>query len=278
MGSSKETETRSKGSPWLVEGGLLKIFDYVVIHIRSSVVTLTALLSVLGFSAHVHAQQPILLKNVNVIDGTGAPAQPNRTVIIEGDRIQSISTGQIRTPANAKVVDMNGQTIMPLIINTHGHLGLVKGTSQSVANQTEENIRHQLLRYQDYGVGAVLSMGTDGQKFAEIREASRRGTLPGADVYSAGIGFGAKDGVPPASMGFSNVFRPTKSSSDFSWRSEAPQPPGRSPCWRVFSPCTHRRSAQERPASWIPACLKWSPVPQCRTEEGTKWPPAIPLS
>ena len=77
---------------------------------------------------------------------------------------------------------------MPLIINTHGHLGLVKGSSQSAANRTEDNFRHQLLRYQEYGVGAVLSMGTDGQKFAEIREASRSGKLPGAEVFTAGIG------------------------------------------------------------------------------------------
>jgi hypothetical protein len=54
----------------------------------------------------------------------------------------------------------------------------------------------------------VLSMGTDGQKFADIREASRNGTLPGADVYTAGIGFGAKDGVPPASMGLLTSFGP----------------------------------------------------------------------
>ena len=97
---------------------------------------------------------------------------------------------------------------MPLLINTHGHLGLTKGTTQSAANQTEENFRHQLLRYQEYGVGAVLSMGTDGKRFAEIREESRRGALPGADVYTAGIGFGAKNGVPPATMGFTDVFRP----------------------------------------------------------------------
>jgi len=95
-----------------------------------------------------------------------------------------------------------------LIINTHGHLGLTKGSTQSAANQTDENIRHQLLRYQEYGVGAILSMGTDGKRFAEIREESRRGALPGADVYTAAMGFGAKNGVPPAAMGFTEVFRP----------------------------------------------------------------------
>jgi imidazolonepropionase-like amidohydrolase len=158
--------------------------------------------------ADAFAQQPTVLTNVTIIDGTGRPAQRNTTVVIKGDRIQSVSAGHQHTPSSAKVIDLQGQTIMPLIINTHGHLGLTKGITQSAANQTEENFRHQLLRYQEYGVGAILSMGTDGKRFAEIREESRRGALPGADVYTAGIGFGAKNGVPPATMGFTEVFRP----------------------------------------------------------------------
>src|SRR5271169_2993417 len=158
--------------------------------------------------AGAFAQQQIVLTNVTVIDGTGRPAQRNSTVVIKGDRIQAIGAGHERTPSSAKVIDLQGATIMPLIINTHGHLGLTEGTTQSAANQTDDNFRHQLLRYQEYGVGTVLSMGTDGKRFAEIREESRRGTLPGADVYTAGIGFGSKNGVPPASMGFTEVFRP----------------------------------------------------------------------
>ena len=178
----------------------MKTIEYVVAGLT--------VLVVLAFPGVLHAQEVTVLKNVNLIDGTGASAQRNATLIIAGDRIRSVSTGQAPTPSGAKVVDMQGWTIMPLIINTHGHLGLVKGTSSSAANQTDDNIRHQLLRYQDYGVGAVLSMGTDGQKFADMREASRRGTLPGADVFSAGIGMGAKDGAPPLSMGFTMVLRP----------------------------------------------------------------------
>jgi imidazolonepropionase-like amidohydrolase len=154
------------------------------------------------------ALQTTVLRNVTIIDGTGAPAQHNRTVVIKADRIESIGAGHEHTPSSAKVIDLHGQTIMPLIINTHGHLGLTKGTTQSAENQTDDNIRHQLLRYQEYGVGAVLSMGTDGKRFAEIREESRRRELPGADVYTAGMGFGEKNGVPPANMGFSEVLRP----------------------------------------------------------------------
>ena len=85
---------------------------------------------------------------------------------------------------------------MPLIINTHGHLGLTKGTTQSAANQTDDNFRHQLLRYQEYGVGAVLSMGTDGKRFAEIREESRRGALPECDGFDVVEQLGMA--LPPA--------------------------------------------------------------------------------
>jgi len=154
-------------------------------------------------------QQVTVLQHVTIIDGDEHAAMRNKSVVMNGDSIESILPSPAHVPAGAKVIDMHDQTIMPLIICTHGHLGLVKGTSQSADNQTEDNLRHQLSRYEMYGVGAVLSMGTDGKKFAEWRDESRRGTLPGADIYTAGIGFGAKDGVPPASMGFTGVFRPT---------------------------------------------------------------------
>jgi imidazolonepropionase-like amidohydrolase len=204
MGEIKDTIRRSNAPSKSAEATLqMETFGS-----RFRIVWLLVVLGIFASFAYAHAQQVTVLKNVNLIDGTGAAAQRNRTIVITGDRIQSVSLAKAHVPSNATVIDMQGWTIMPLIINTHGHLGLTKGTTQSTDNQTEDNFRHQLLRYQEYGVGAVLSMGTDGKRFAEIRDASRSGALPGADVYTAGIGFGAKDGVPPASMGFTDVFRP----------------------------------------------------------------------
>jgi len=198
-----------KSAERTLAGACVKCYGlFVETKVLSSIVGALTVLVMLAFSRTLNAEQVTVLKNVNVIDGTGSPAQPNRTVVIEGDHIQSIATGQADTPSRAKTVEMRGQTIMPLIINTHGHLGMVKGTSSGASNQTEDNFRHQLLRYQEYGIGAVLSMGTDGPKFAELREASRTGKVPGADVYSAGNGFGTKDGAPPLAMGFTNILRP----------------------------------------------------------------------
>jgi imidazolonepropionase-like amidohydrolase len=65
--------------------------------------------------------------------------------VIKGDHILSITPASSSLPEGATAVNMLGKTIMPLIINTHGHLGLVNGTTMSSANYTEENIRQHLL-------------------------------------------------------------------------------------------------------------------------------------
>jgi imidazolonepropionase-like amidohydrolase len=152
--------------------------------------------------------QVTVLRNVAVLDGTGKPVQQNQDVTIKGDRILSIKAASSVVPKGARVVDAAGKTIMPQLINTHGHLGLLKGTTMSSANYTEENIRGQLLRYEAYGVGAILVLGTDHEEIFGLRAASRKGTLPGAEIYTAGAGFGVKDALPPLSFGMDKVFRP----------------------------------------------------------------------
>ena len=48
----------------------------------------------------------VALTNAKVIDGTGAPAMMNQTILIEGDRITAVGpSGSVRVPADANVVD-----------------------------------------------------------------------------------------------------------------------------------------------------------------------------
>ncbi|MEY2604477.1 MAG: hypothetical protein QOH31_2268 [Verrucomicrobiota bacterium] len=68
--------------------------------VLSMIVGALAALVMLAFSRTLNAEQVTMLKNVNVIDGTGAPAQPNRTIVIKGDRIRSIATEQTDTPSD----------------------------------------------------------------------------------------------------------------------------------------------------------------------------------
>lgn len=160
----------------------------------------------LVFIAALLFQQPaVVLKHVSIIDGTGAPVRMNTDMVVSGGVIKSIGQS---APAGAATIDMSGKFIMPLINNAHGHLGNVKDTTSSASNYTPANVRHQLKRYQDYGVGAVLSMGTEQPVGIKIRDSSRAGLIPGATMYSAIYGFGVPEALPPVSMGFSHIYRP----------------------------------------------------------------------
>ena len=159
-----------------------------------------------GLPVCLYSQQPVMvLKNVSIIDGTGASTRMKTDMVISGGVIKSIGEP---VPAGAATIDMSGRFIMPLINNAHGHLGNVKDTTMAASNYTPANVRHQLKRYLDYGVGAVLSMGTEQPVGVKIRDSSRAGLIPGATMYSAIYGFGVPEALPPVSMGFSHIYRP----------------------------------------------------------------------
>lgn len=64
----------------------------------------------------------VALTNAKVIDGTGAPAAANQTILIEGDRITAVGpSGTVRVPMDAQVVDLSGQTVIPGLVGMHNH-------------------------------------------------------------------------------------------------------------------------------------------------------------
>lgn len=67
-------------------------------------------------------QDTLAISNVTVIDATGAPAKPNITVIITGDRITKIAkTGDVAIPKNAQVIDGTGKFLIPGLWDMHVH-------------------------------------------------------------------------------------------------------------------------------------------------------------
>lgn len=151
-----------------------------------------------------------VFRDVTLIDGNGAQPRAHVDLVIQGDSILSIGeTGKDSLPPGARILDERGKVVIPELINCHGHLGLLKGTTMSSGNYTRDNVLRQLVRYEHYGVGAVLSLGTDHQEIFAWRDSSHAGLLPGATIYTAGFGFGVPGGAPPPSFGMDKVYRPT---------------------------------------------------------------------
>lgn len=67
-------------------------------------------------------QRPLAFLHVTVIDATGTPEQPDRTVVISKGRITTIGeSGKIRVPQNADVVDARGKFLIPGLWDMHVH-------------------------------------------------------------------------------------------------------------------------------------------------------------
>ncbi|MFC1636683.1 ankyrin repeat domain-containing protein [Planctomycetota bacterium] len=68
-------------------------------------------------------QKTLVFTHVTVIDATGAPAKPDMTVVVRGDRIEALGkTGILTVPQNARVVDATGKFIIPGLWDMHIHL------------------------------------------------------------------------------------------------------------------------------------------------------------
>jgi len=130
-----------------------------------------------------------------ITDGDKPPIEDS-AFLVEGERITKVGKRtEVQAPAGTKQVDLTGQTVIPAIVNAHVHLGFIKDTSFDKANYTRENIINQLKQYAYYGVGAVMSAGTDlGDAAYDLRD---HPVLGAALVRTAGRGFA----MPNASTG-----------------------------------------------------------------------------
>jgi enamidase len=127
---------------------------------------------------------------VRVIDGTGAPARDDQTLIIRDGRIAALGASQsVAVPAGAQVIDLTGKSVIPGLVMVHEHLFYPTGPGV-YANLAESFTRLYL-------AGGVTSMRTGGNMngFGDfgIKRAIDTGKKPGPWIdatapYLEGIG------------------------------------------------------------------------------------------
>jgi imidazolonepropionase-like amidohydrolase len=165
---------------------------------RRQFITLAALL-LIGASLRPAAQQPTgrtLFVGARLIADADKPPIEDSAFLVDGEKIVSVGRrSTLQAPAGVARVDLSGKSVMPAIVNAHGHVGFIKDATFDKANYTRENIVNQLKQYAYYGVGAIMTAGTDaGNVSYELRDRP----VPGAALLrTAGRGFA----MPNASTG-----------------------------------------------------------------------------
>ena len=128
---------------------------------------LTLLISCASGAAHA-GLGTIAFVGGRIVDGTGAPAIENGVLIsMDGKIIAVGSASTTPIPAEAQRIDVSGKTLIPGLINTHGHVGQVLGLESG--HYDRGNVLRQLGLYARYGVTTVNSLGDDEYEGFAIR-------------------------------------------------------------------------------------------------------------
>ena len=84
---------------------------------------------------------PLLLHNATLIDGTGIDPQPRTSVLVEDGIIRRVaSADNIGMLPDARVVELDGMTLMPGLTDAHVHLGAVGMNSFTPTDAVGENL------------------------------------------------------------------------------------------------------------------------------------------
>jgi len=120
-----------------------------------------------------------------IIDGTNAEPLEDGVVVITNGRIRAVGPrSDVTIPETAQIIDVRGKTIMPGIVNAHGHVGDVIGLQGGHYNT--DNLLRQLSLYARYGVTTVNSLGGDGEQGFSLRNDQYNQDLNRARIFVAG--------------------------------------------------------------------------------------------
>src|SRR5438874_5674153 len=149
-------------------------------------------LALLFFATSLHAQT-LVLAGGRLIDGYGGPPIENAVVVIEGNTIRAVGPeSALKIPAGAKVIDTNGYTMMPGLMDMHVHLmilghGDYNHWFQTYATQWRDVVMpisaKELLMA---GITTARDLGAPLDDIIAVKKRIERGEIPGPRLFVSG--------------------------------------------------------------------------------------------
>ncbi|WP_205511871.1 amidohydrolase family protein [Ruegeria sp. AD91A] len=144
----------------------------------------------LSFTTPSQAQEQtprqVLFSNVNIFNGVDGELVENGSVLVEGNLIKAVSADPIEAP-DAFVVDGEGRTLMPGLIDMHSHLCLRDGIpwartdyDQMLAGAYTSLV---LIDYLDQGFTTTRDTGCN---VLGVAKGVNNGVIPGPRIYPSG--------------------------------------------------------------------------------------------
>src|SRR5262249_19728792 len=137
-----------------------------------------------------------LLKPARVFDGESPQLHEGWGVLTRGEKIEAVgSLGELAAPANAKVIELPGTTLMPGLIEAHSHVLLHPYNETPWNDQVaREHLSLRVARATNHlrdtllaGFTTVRDLGTEGAGYADVglKQAVQQGIIPGPRMLVA---------------------------------------------------------------------------------------------
>ena len=134
--------------------------------------------------AFVSVDAPVVaLAHVRVIDGTGAPAREDQTIILRDGKIDSVADAtSAKVPQDAKILDLHNDTVIPGLVGMHDHMFYPMG------NAIFGEMAYSFPRL--YLAGGVTTIRTTGSlepyTDLELKKSIDAGKTPGPKMHVTG--------------------------------------------------------------------------------------------
>jgi len=124
----------------------------------------------------------VALTHVRVVDGTGAPAREDQTIVIENGKITAVTLArEARVPAGARTLDLTDHTVIPGLVGMHDHtFYTTRGRSVQLQFSAPR-------LYLGSGVTTIRTTGgTSPYHEVNMKRAIDRGEIPGPRIHLTG--------------------------------------------------------------------------------------------
>ncbi|MCV0415814.1 MAG: amidohydrolase family protein [Brevundimonas sp.] len=118
--------------------------------------------------------------------------QRDKTLVIRGNQVVETRDGFVGDASQGRVVDLRGAFVLPGLIDSHVHLtgqqnpnARLENVTQSDADQAMVGVRYAR-RTLMAGFTTVADLGASNEAIFALREAVRRGDVPGPRIIAAG--------------------------------------------------------------------------------------------
>ena len=142
---------------------------------KIAAIAILLLCSLIAQSKSSRHLQVLVFTHVTVIDATGAPAKPDMSVVITGDRITAIGkSGKVRMPKDAQIINASGKYMIPGLWDMHIHSGGYENG--------KKNFPFLLAK----GIIGVRDMGSPLEEILRLRQEVDEGKIAGPRMVIAG--------------------------------------------------------------------------------------------